>query len=156
MQKMVNSDRSLESSSATSDEASNNDNEKIRLQRQIRDLESELVNTKRETRSKEQMLYNLLKEEVSKCLKLNVELVVANREHNKVENELKQTHYKKRSADSTVQRARDSENDLSKIAAADRSWLEAEMSRRSTITLETRKKSESELARIRRRISTQW
>jgi len=152
---MVDQDHNLESSIATCVEELFND-EELRLQRQVRDLESELANVRMESKLKEDTLYSLLKKEVGKSLKLSTELGVSRREHNMVETELKHTQYEKRSADSTVQQVRESENDLSKIAAADRTWLEAEMSRRSTITRETKQKSESQLNRIRRRISLQW
>ena len=127
--------------------------EKLNLQQQVRELESAIIGVEREGKANVKILNHLLKEEVRKGLKLNTELDIFKREQATVESELKSTKNKQQNAAVSIQRERASVNDLHKIAATDRQWLDAEMSRRSTLTKATKHKSEIELARMKRRMN---
>eukprot|EP00555_Chaetoceros_dichaeta_P003307 CAMPEP_0198251178 /NCGR_PEP_ID=MMETSP1447-20131203/2099_1 /TAXON_ID=420782 /ORGANISM="Chaetoceros dichaeta, Strain CCMP1751" /LENGTH=149 /DNA_ID=CAMNT_0043936141 /DNA_START=68 /DNA_END=517 /DNA_ORIENTATION=+ len=123
----------------------------LKLKKRVRHLESELSVAKEEAYSKEEMLQNLLKDEVQKCLKFRTDLEVAKREQTTAENELKCARQEQKIADASIKQVQKSAHDLSVMAVTDREWLEEEMSRRSALTKATQQKCELELARMRRR-----
>ena len=132
----------------------NKNDEILKLKKNLLDLQSELTLTRTMAKSNEEMLQILLKKEVKKSLKLRKNLEITKSELSIAESELGHLQRNQQSADASIKRVRLSAQDLSKNAVTDREWLEKEVARRSVITKATRRKSELELARIRRRLSS--
>merc|ERR1740139_1117694 len=102
------------------------------------------------------MLQYLLKEEVEKCLQLKNKLEIAKIERSSIAKELAFTKLERSSTHSSMEQVWASAQDFSKSAATDRKWLEAEMSKRAAVTKALKTKSETELARMKRKFSKYW
>jgi len=138
------------------DSSTDSNDEVLKLKQRVRTLQSQLSAIRDEAKSKEEILQNLLKGEVQKCLKLQTDLEIAHKERSKAENELEHARQDQQTADVSIKQVQASAHDLSKIAATDREWLENEMSRRSAVTKATKQKCQSELARMKRGLSLHW
>jgi len=131
-------------------------NDIIKLKKRVRHLEYELSLIRDEAKSKEETLQKLLKEEVRKCSKFRTDLEIVERDQIAAANELKCLRQEQQIVDVSIKQVKESAHDLTKMAVTDREWLEEEMSRRSAVTKATKEKCESELARMRRRITLSW
>ena len=128
----------------------------LNLKQRVFDLEAELASSRAKAKSKEDMLQKLLQEEDEKCQKLQAKFEISELERLKAESELEIAKEDQQSADNSIKEAQTSAHGLSKVAATDREWLEAEMSRRSSVANATKLKCEAELDKMKRRLTISW
>jgi len=125
----------------------------LTLQQQVRELESELTNVREDAKSKEEILRYLLKEEVLKGIQLTADLEIAKTKRAAAKSELNQKRSERNDSNTSFQQVRKSAGNLSKVAATDREWIQAEMSRRSAITEASTHRSDTKLTQMNQEFS---
>ena len=128
----------------------------LNLKQRVFDLEAELASSRAEAKSKEDMLQKLLQEEDEKYQKLQAKFEISELERLKAESELVIAKQDQQSAHNSIKEEQASAHGLSKVAATDREWLEAEISRRSSVANATKLKYKAELDKMKRRLTISW
>jgi len=126
-------------------------NETLNLKQTVDDLESLMATVEEVARSKEKSLEDQIGAEQIKCKKLQEDIKAAEDRRYAVKSELEQVRLCEHNAKIYFEQVKSSTENLSKATAADRQWLDAEVSRRAQLAELTRQKRKSELEIIKRR-----